>query len=102
MSDEDYEAFLNKANEDVSGTKVQSKSQSIGIKAVNTEVPKALEKVEEIYVSDADEPFEPVALKYQGDSLPSTGKSRRTSISIARMSGPYFSFYFRRAEQPCW
>lgn len=77
-SDADYEAFLNKANEDVSGTKTQSKSKTIGIKAINTEVPKALEKVDEVFVSDADEPFEPVSLTYQGDKLPSTGKFSRT------------------------
>jgi hypothetical protein len=41
---------------------------------VNTEVPKALEEIEEYYVSDADEPFEPVSLKFDGDSVPSAGK----------------------------
>jgi hypothetical protein len=73
MSDEDYEAFLNKANQDVGGATAQSK-KSVGIKAVDTEIPQGLEKVNEVFVSDADEPFEPVSLKYSGDSLPSKGK----------------------------
>jgi hypothetical protein len=73
MSDEDYEAFLNKANQDVSGATTQSK-KSVGIKSVDTEVPQDLEAIDEVFVSDADEPFKPVSLKYTGSSLPSTGK----------------------------
>lgn len=69
-SDEDYEAFLNKANQASSGTNTQSKS--VGVKSVDTEVPKVLESVDEVFVSDADEPFEPVSLKYKGKSLPSS------------------------------
>jgi hypothetical protein len=72
MSDEDYEAFLNKANQDVSGATTQSK-KSVGVKSVDTEVPQDLEAIEEVFVSDADEPFEPVSLKYTGNSLPSAG-----------------------------
>ncbi|KAF2741085.1 hypothetical protein EJ04DRAFT_507506 [Polyplosphaeria fusca] len=68
MSDADYEAFLNKASEDSSGATTQS-SKKVGTKAVDTEVPKALEQVEEYYTSDADEPFEPVALSYDGSSV---------------------------------
>lgn len=85
-SDADYEAFLNKANQDVSGASTQSKSKSIGIKAVDTEVPDVLEKVDEVFVSDADEPFEPVSLKYDGDSLPSKGEFRHRSTILAAMS----------------
>lgn len=72
-SDQDYEDFLNKANQDSSEAKstAQSKSKSMGMKSVNTTVPKSLEKVDEIFVSDSDEPFEPVSLKYEGDEIPS-------------------------------
>ena len=73
-SDADYASFLDKANQDTGSTKVSAKSISVGTKSVNTEVPKALEEIEEYYVSDADEPFEPVSLKFDGDSVPSAGK----------------------------
>jgi hypothetical protein len=69
-SDADYASFLDKANQDVSSAESQNASQKKrGTQAVNTSVPKVLEQVEEYYVSDADEPFEPVALKFDGSSI---------------------------------
>jgi hypothetical protein len=69
-SDADYAAFLDKANQDVAPAEQQDLSKKgYGTKSVDTEVPKALESVEEYYVSDADEPFEPVALEFSGDSV---------------------------------
>jgi hypothetical protein len=70
-SDADYASFLDKANQDTGSVQQQSSSsrKSYGTKSVDTAVPQALEKVEEYYVSDADEPFEPVALKYDGSSI---------------------------------
>lgn len=69
-SDADYAAFLDKANQDVAPAEQQDLSKKgYGTKSVNTAVPKALESVEEYYVSDADEPFEPVALEYSGGSI---------------------------------
>lgn len=73
-SDADYQSFLDKANQDVSGSGKAKTSQTASTQAVNTEVPKALEQVEEYYVSDADEPFEPVSLKYSGSGVPSEGR----------------------------
>jgi len=74
-SDEDYASFLEKANQDPSGGKASTQStKTAGTKAVDTEVPKVLQEVEEYYVSDADEPFEPVSLKWKGDELPSANK----------------------------
>lgn len=73
-SDEDYAAFLEKANQDPSDGKASAQSgKKPGTKSVDTEVPKALEQVDEYYTSDADEPFEPVSLKWKGDELPSAG-----------------------------
>jgi hypothetical protein len=73
-SDADYAAFLDKANQDTGAGDVSAKaSSSARTKAVNTDVPHALQAVEEYYVSDADEPFEPVSLKWDGDGLPSKG-----------------------------
>lgn len=71
-SDEDYAAFLDKANQDLGGSK-PAPTQSVGTQSVNTDVPKALQQVEEYYVSDADEPFEPVSLKWDGQGIPSEG-----------------------------
>jgi hypothetical protein len=71
-SDADYASFLDKANQDTGGAQQQSSSsakKSYGTKSVDTAVPKALEQVEEYYVSDADEPFEPVALAYDGSVI---------------------------------
>jgi hypothetical protein len=73
-SDEDYASFLDKANQDPSGGKASTQStKKASTKSVDTEVPKTLEQVEEYYTSDADEPFEPVSLKWEGDDLPSAG-----------------------------
>jgi hypothetical protein len=70
-SDADYTSFLDKANQDTGSAEQQSslRKKSYGTKSVDTVVPQTLAKVEEYYVSDADEPFEPVALKYDGSSL---------------------------------
>ncbi|RMZ74385.1 ribosomal L3 [Pyrenophora seminiperda CCB06] len=70
-SDADYAAFLDKANQDVGSaeTKDASQKQGYGTMSVNTAVPKMLEQVEEYYISDADEPFEPVALSFEGSSV---------------------------------
>jgi hypothetical protein len=75
-SDADYASFLDKANQDTGAAQQSSTSdkKSYGTKSVDTAVPTALEKIEEYYVSDADEPFEPVALKYSGKTI-STGES---------------------------
>lgn len=80
-SDEDYMSFLNKANEDASGgtgggqattqSKTQFKTTDSG-----SQVPKEIKDVckDAFYVSDADEPFEPVSLSYSGEGgLPDEG-----------------------------
>lgn len=69
-SDADYAAFLDKANQDTApvGQKDTSK-KGYGTKSVDTAVPQALEQVQEYYTSDADEPFEPVSLKFSGKTL---------------------------------
>lgn len=73
-ADEEYAAFLSKANEDVSGAGTQGshhseKSKMKGgfvEKSVDTEekeVPAVLKKVDEVYVSETDEKWEVVWLK---------------------------------------
>lgn len=80
-SDEDYAAFLDKANEDPNkGVAKAQSSGKIQLKAVDdgVKVPAALKEVtkDAFYVSDADEPFEPVCLKHSGKTLPDEGSLR--------------------------
>ena len=69
-SDEDYSNFLDKANQD---TGTSRKSKTVGTKSLDTDIPKHLEGIEEYYISEADEPFEPVSLQWDEDGLPSEG-----------------------------
>lgn len=88
MSDADYEAFLNKANDGGDGGQGQAKAQSegYGTKSVNTAVPRELENVQETYTSDADEPFEAVALNFDGDKL-SARRWLPHSVAMSRTDG---------------
>lgn len=78
-SDEDYMAFLDKANRDPNeGTaKTQGKGK-VELKALDqgVTIPAALKKAtsDAFYVSDADEPFVPVCLKFEGKKLPDEGQ----------------------------
>lgn len=74
-SDEDYSNFLEKANQDTGASRAstQTKSKTVGTKSLDTDVPKQLEGIEEYYVSEADEPFEPVSLQWNENGLPSEG-----------------------------
>jgi hypothetical protein len=81
-SDQDYASFLDKANQDPA--KGVASSQQASKKKLRTtqhgvEVPAPLTRVckDAFYVSDADEPFEPVALEWDedGKGLPDEGES---------------------------
>ncbi|PHH65126.1 hypothetical protein CDD81_3257 [Ophiocordyceps australis] len=77
-TDDDYMAFLNKANKDVGDGQTvtqqqQSKEQAVfKCKDAGIEVPKPIQDVckDAFYVTDADEPFEEVSLKWDKESLP--------------------------------
>ena len=70
-SDEDYGNFLDKANQDTGASKAFTQSTSKpSTKAVDTDVPAPLQTVEQYYTSEADEPFEPVSLKWEGGNMP--------------------------------
>jgi hypothetical protein len=84
-SDEDYMAFLDKANADPNagytataakkaGGLAQLKTMDEGVE-VPTELKMATEKEEWVYVSDADQPFVAVSLKCPGEKLPDEGLS---------------------------
>ena len=85
-SDEAYASFLDSANQSLSattgshGTNVEtSSSDASGFHATKTvdeglSVPKPLVDVGEVYyVSEADEVWEPVVLKWEGRDWPSDG-----------------------------
>ncbi|KAI4612761.1 uncharacterized protein J4E87_010161 [Alternaria ethzedia] len=98
-SDADYAAFLDKANQDTGSaeTKDASQKKSYGTKSVNTAVPKALEQVEEYYVSDSDEPFEPVALEFDGDSVSADDlKKLIGSDSVEEVKGTGFESQYKK------
>ncbi|KAJ4209396.1 hypothetical protein NW767_001302 [Fusarium falciforme] len=68
-NDDDYMAFLNKANQDTGAdATTQQKSSVFKAKDTDSEVPKEIRNVckSAVYVSDADEPFEEVSLKWEG------------------------------------
>ena len=74
MSDDAYSNFLDKANQDTGASKATPKESPLKTRAVDTEIPAVLQNVESYYTSEADEPWEPVSLKFEGDSL-GEGKS---------------------------
>ncbi|KAL3458241.1 hypothetical protein BJX64DRAFT_280021 [Aspergillus heterothallicus] len=71
-SDDAYMSFLDKANADLSSGRSQPETQSSSSAArtetvdVKVKVPTPLTSVDAYYISDTDEPFEPVALKWEG------------------------------------
>ncbi|KAF1835756.1 hypothetical protein BDW02DRAFT_567660 [Decorospora gaudefroyi] len=98
-SDADYASFLDKANQDVSAAESRdvSTKQKLGTSSVNTGVPKALEQVEEYYVSDADEPFEPVALKFDGSSVSADDlKKLIGSDKVEEVKGTSFESQYKK------
>ncbi len=100
-SDEDYVAFLDKANKDPSEgyAKPQTAAAAAGSEGGNKQfrateegvkIPKPLRAVtrkgdEVFYTSDADEPFEAVALKWDeaGKGLPDEGEFSSTLLSLS-------------------
>ncbi|KAF2749240.1 hypothetical protein M011DRAFT_399407 [Sporormia fimetaria CBS 119925] len=68
MSDDAYASFLEKANQDVSGGETAS-TQKMATKSVDTGVPSVLKAVQEVYVSESDEEFVQVALRFEGKEL---------------------------------
>ena len=71
MSDDAYSSFLDQANQDTGARKASTKSTSAVTKAVDTDVPATLQKVDQYYTSESDEPFEPVSLRWSGKNMPS-------------------------------
>ena len=67
-TDESYASFLEKANQDTSSNKGTTSSANVAqIRTVDTEVPPALENVNEEYNSETERKFKPIALKWSGN-----------------------------------
>ncbi|KAJ5175905.1 uncharacterized protein N7482_001782 [Penicillium canariense] len=71
-SDDAYMSFLDKANSDLNAGRApqQGASGTARTETVDatTQIPAPLQSVDAYYISDADEPFEPVALRWEGAS----------------------------------
>ena len=72
-SDDAYMSFLNKANADLSAGQQQQQPQGTSIARTQTvdannqnQIPASLQSVDAFYVSETDEPFEPVVLGWEG------------------------------------
>ncbi|KAL8703584.1 MAG: hypothetical protein Q9201_003232 [Fulgogasparrea decipioides] len=70
-SNDAYASFLDQANQDTGASRASTTSESATTKAVDTEIPVGLQNVEQYYTSEADEPFEPVSLEWDGNNMPS-------------------------------
>lgn len=88
-SDEDYMAFLDKANRDPNegyAKPAGSGKQEFKTTDAGARVPAVLRDVvkDSFYVSDADEPFVPVCLKWDegGKGLPDEGSLNRSFVYV--------------------
>jgi hypothetical protein len=101
-SDDAYMSFLDKANADLNAGRCQAQQQGATDTArtetvdVNTQIPAPLQSIDAYYVSDSDEPFEPVALRWDGASKgdwPSAGTCIPSAegfwerVCLARLKG---------------
>ena len=78
-SDDAYGSFLEQANQSTGASKTPEKPSFAYMRVVDTNVPGTLQNVEQYYTSDADEPFEPVSLKWVGEDVPSESTKRFVS-----------------------
>lgn len=100
-SDDAYMSFLDKANADLdAGRAAQQGAGSARTETVDAsvQVPAPLKSVDTYYISEVDEPFEPVALRWEGASRgiwPSAG----TSLLAATLSTLYTLLAPRRERR---
>ncbi|PKX98991.1 uncharacterized protein P174DRAFT_437436 [Aspergillus novofumigatus IBT 16806] len=69
-SDDAYVSFLDKANADLNNARAAQTQQSSGVRTetvdVGAQIPAPLRSVDAYYISETDEPFEPVTLRWEG------------------------------------
>lgn len=97
-SDDAYMSFLDKANADLNAGRSQQQGASDTVRTetvdASTTIPAPLQSVDAYYVSDADEPFEPVALLWKG-------ASKGLWPSAGALILPTYCIPDRRALLPC-
>lgn len=89
-SDEEYLSFLEKADQDLSESLAFAKTQEAQGKAVfkttdaGAGAPRVIQEACEdaVYVTDADEPFHEVCLKWDGEGLPDEGTGLKRQICL--------------------
>jgi hypothetical protein len=69
-SDEAFASFLDKANE-IPSAGVSVSHESAARKTVDANVPASLQSIDKYYISESDEPFVPLSLKWRGKGFPS-------------------------------
>jgi len=95
-SDEDYMAFLNKANQDPNEgyAEPQSSGQEFKTTDDGANIPAVIQEAtkDAFYVSDADEPFVPVCLAWDeaGKGLPDEGML----VDSVQLPQPFFLSFF--------
>ena len=89
-SDDAYGSFLDQANQDTGASKGSATphSKKLTAKAVDTEIPQALQNVKDTLTSESDEPFEPVSLKWDKKSLPDEGSSHKRRLASSQSDLP--------------
>lgn len=99
-SDDAYMSFLDKANADLNNARAERAQRQSTVRTeavdIDVRVPAPLTSVDAYYVSETDEPFEPVTLKWE--------KAAKGIWPDPSMSF-FFSFAFLvvmgRREEPC-
>jgi len=103
-TDEEYMAFLDKANEDLSVGKSKTTEKKDELKATDKDIniPSTLVKATEDawYISDADEPFVPVSLWVDSNTLPDERKLFPTSFPSPQSSLPRYTNLSMIKQQP--
>ena len=102
-SDDAYAAFLDKANADLDVGRAPQQgaaSSHAQTKLVDSslKLPSSLQSVEEYYVSETDEPFEPVALRWE---YAKQGKWPSSGTCHWQMSLPFESHFSRASPPSC-
>lgn len=86
-SDDSYADFLDQANQDPNPGKASASSAPSKAPASDRKIPQSLQKIDREYTTESDEPFEPVALKYEGKNLPSSGEWGSGGTLVERKCG---------------
>lgn len=76
MSDDAYAAFLAKQNQDYSDSNPPAVAVTTAARQKTPAHPalQTFKTGERVYTSEADEPFEPVLLEWEGEGLPGSGR----------------------------